>query len=157
MSDVWCDWFQRSSCTISNIKLLEERLSIVFPVKYINIMMVHNGGYLIKNMFDYYDIYKSKMIKGNDVGLFLKIDLKTTDPFEETVENYTSDPPEFFPAKLVPFAVGGGGNLTCFDYRNSTDNPNVVFWCHYDNEGEDVHFVANTFEEFLSILYASED
>jgi hypothetical protein len=91
------------------------------------------------------------------VGLVFRIDPLSTDLSEETVEQYLFDPPEFFPENLVSFAGDGGGNLICFDYRATKENPPIVFWCHDDSEGEDVHFVANSFEEFINMLHESEE
>ena len=74
------------------------------------------------------------------------------------VGNY-NDPAEFFPKNLVAFGRNGGSDLICFDYRAepNTDNPPVVYWIFGRNEGEDISFLANSFEEFLGILKEPEE
>lgn len=129
---------------------VENELGIFFPNKYKQLISVYNGGPPIYRCFNYFDNYKKELIIGS-------IDMLPLIDREDNVVETLIDPPEFFPKGLVPFADDGGGDLTCFDYRNCKENPPIVFWVCGDNEGEDVHFVANTFEEFINILHESED
>ncbi|MGV3663955.1 MAG: SMI1/KNR4 family protein [Prosthecobacter sp.] len=53
--------------------------------------------------------------------------------------------------ELVPIATDGGGNLLCLHYRGAAE-PEVVLWYH-ELEGTDgLHFVAETFSDFLATL-----
>ncbi|CAO1295871.1 unnamed protein product [Diamesa hyperborea] len=74
-------------------------------------------------------------------------------------EDRNLDPDLPFPDKIVPFAVDGGGNLICFDYRRNinTDEPSIIFWHHEGESGtaEELSFVANSFDEFLDMLHDS--
>ena len=55
--------------------------------------------------------------------------------------------------KLIPFAQTGGGDLYCFLYENSADEPKIVLYFHdvYD----DPQLEANSFDEFLYVILLS--
>ena len=151
MERVWNKKLEsKPRCFIENIEEIELEKTIIFPKMYVGLMLLQNGGYLDKDSFEYLDVYRSETI--GECAMFLSIGHYSMGRFYETVEQYLSDPPEFFHENLIPFAENGGGNLVCFDYRSTKEEPPIVFWCHDDNEGEDVHFVANSFEEFLNML-----
>jgi hypothetical protein len=145
----------KPGCLIDNIEAIEVEKSIKFPEMYLEMMLIQNGGYLNKYCFEYIDMYRSETI--GEGAVFLSIGSHSPERFYETIEQYLSDAPEFFPENLIPFAEDGCGNLTCFDYRNTRKDPPIVFWCHEDSEGEDVHFIANSFEEFINMLHEPED
>ena len=61
-------------------------------------------------------------------------------------------------AKVYPFARDPFGNLLCFDYRNSTESPTVVFWDHEEeNIKEAIYPVCSTFTELLASLRDFEE
>ena len=134
-----------------SFKKLENVICVKLPEFYVKCMKVHDGGYIAKDCFLYYDIYKGLQEKGS-IGKKFKISSG-----EESVLEDLINPPEFFQKGLIPFADDGGGNLTCFDYRKTKKDPPIVFWVHDDPEGEDIHFVANNFEEFVNMLYEPLD
>lgn len=130
--------------TMEDISFAEERLGIIFPKSYKDLIQQHSGGNVIKDSFTY------KESNGElSFGSVYMLNLF------EILEKYF-DPPEFFSKGLVPFADDGGGNLTCFDYRKCSENPPIVFWVHEDDEGEDIHFVASDFEDLMEKLFALE-
>ncbi|HCU07139.1 MAG TPA: hypothetical protein DIC42_06155 [Holosporales bacterium] len=67
------------------------------------------------------------------------------------------NPPEFFPKGFIPFSEDGGGNYICFDYRTCSENPLIVYWDHGIEENEGIFFLADSFEEFLSMLKSEEE
>jgi|LakMenEpi03Aug12_release.lakeMendotaPanAssembly.Ray.scaffolds.fasta_scaffold30667_3 hypothetical protein len=71
---------------------------------------------------------------------------------ENEILDHIQNPSEFFPKGLIPFAPDGGGNYVCFDYRHCKENPPIVFWHHGFEEGKDVFYLADSFEEFISGL-----
>jgi cell wall assembly regulator SMI1 len=179
VKNIWNENFKRDGCLMEDIDMLQEKMAVSFPKLYVEMMLIQNGGTLNKNEFECFDRYRTKKIYSSAV--FLKIDSLSTKESEadaverylylidhphsknfskhsyESIEWYLLDTPEFFPENLVPFAVDGGGNLTCFDYRNTKKDPPIVFWCHDDPDGEDVHFIANSFEEFINMLHEPTD
>jgi hypothetical protein len=148
MKDVWDKRFKRDACLIVDIEALEKRISVSFPKKYIEMMLIQNGGYVMCDEFVY---CKRSYERKGMIGVFFSIGGNSY----ETVEQQFFDPAEFLPKGLVPFA--GDSNLVCFDYRNTKEEPPIVFWCGDDSEGEDVHFIANSFEEFVDMLHESKD
>ena len=60
---------------------------------------------------------------------------------------------------VLPFAEDGGGNFTCFDYRQdrNTTSPPVVFWFHEQDEESNCHQLASSFEEFILKLQIPQD
>ncbi len=55
--------------------------------------------------------------------------------------------------KLIPFAETGGGDLYCFLYEHSADEPKIVLYSHdgYD----DPQLEAESFDEFLYVILLS--
>ena len=51
---------------------------------------------------------------------------------------------------IIPFAEDVGGDLLCFNYRNTPDNPSVVFW---SVDGGSVE-LAPSFTVFVDALHA---
>ena len=127
-----------------DIKFVEWRIGYYLPQEYQELIKDHNGGYVQENKFYYIDA--NNEVEFGSIYMLNLFDI---------LKVYL-DPPEFFPKSLVPFADDGGGDLTCFDYRNCKENPPIVFWVCGAPEGEDVHFVANSFDEFLGMLYKDD-
>lgn len=50
---------------------------------------------------------------------------------------------------IVPFAIDGGGNLTCFDF-SSQPEPTIVYWQH-DSACLPIK-IAQSFEAFIDLL-----
>ena len=118
------------------------------PHKYLEILKEHDGGNLSYD-FKYYN-RSMKDYFGSGIGALFGLSCEK----EYNLINCYDDPPEFFPKNLVPFGENGGGDDVCFDYRDNpkTDDPPVVHWFHEAVESESVSFVAENFEEFLSLL-----
>ena len=139
-------WKQKCviGCGVSecDIRFIEERTGFILPNKYSDLMRLQNGGDVENNEF----CYTNKISNNLEFGRVYMLNLF------DVIKLYI-DSPEFFPKGLIPFANDGGGNLTCFDYRKCKENPPIVFWVCGDPEGEDTHFVANNFEEFVNMLY----
>ncbi len=136
------------------IAFLENEIGIKFPTLFVDLVKEHDGGYPTPSCFKYYN-YSLESYFGNGVGAFLCLE---KNEYGDLLSTY-QDPPEFFPIGLVAFSQDGGGNYVCFDYRKGKDSldPPVVYWSHESEEGKDVSFLANNFEEFLKILKTDEE
>ncbi|WP_338390700.1 SMI1/KNR4 family protein [Bacillus atrophaeus] len=58
--------------------------------------------------------------------------------------------------KIIPFATDAGGNLFCFDYRMSSQEPVIVFWDHeiaYEDKESSISYVCDSFTELINKLY----
>lgn len=57
--------------------------------------------------------------------------------------------------QLIPIVALYGGDFLCLNYVEDTENPSICIWYHeesYELEPA-VEFVANSFTEFLAMLY----
>lgn len=61
------------------------------------------------------------------------------------------DTEDILPEQVVPFASDPCGNFLCFDYREGTAQPPVVFWSHDDPQAPPQP-VAASFSELLDKL-----
>lgn len=133
----------------------EKRLGYKFPEDYKAIVSAYNGAFVDDK--DSYQFY-SNLTKANETyGLGLLYAFGECNSIEETMEYSLANRPFGFSDGLVSFAREGGGDLLCFDYREtaSAETPKVVVW-HLDGEPgtvEESSFVANSFGEFLDKLY----
>ena len=131
-----------------NVMATFERIShLQLPDAYKEMVRFRDGGTMDGYLFSYeYD----GNIDATSPSLFLCWQRETLE--SEYIWDEIADPPEFFPKGLIPFAVDGGGNYTCFDYRNCRQDPHIVFWHHGFEEGKDVFYLADSFEEFINGL-----
>ena len=136
------------------IKYVEETIGVKFPKSYRELIKRCDGGYPIKDEFDYYDEDFEEVLPGS-VGGFLTLN----EVQGIGLLKLFYSPPEFFPEGLLAFGDNGGGNFVCFDYREGKDNPDppIVYWSHEAEDGKDVSFIAPNFDAFIKMLYRSED
>ena len=134
-----------------DLEKTQKKIGVVFPKEYIDIILICDGGRPENNNFQ---IKLDNHILYESLGMLLQI---KKDKY--SLINFYLNPPDLLPKGLVAFGEDGGGNLTCFDYREGKHllDPPIVFWDHEECEGENVFFVANTFKEFLEKLEPDED
>lgn len=137
----------------------EKRLGYIFPIKYKELLSKHNGLNFLNIFFNFLNIYDTKDCRDIYFYAFQHsyLDQLYCNGF---VGNQIGD--DYFPKELVDFGGCANGDIVCFDYRDNprTDNPKIVLVYHDDYiENEDgtshmvVNFVANSFEEFIDMLY----
>ena len=139
---------------IAAIKLFEKTHDILLPEKYIEYVNNKEGIVLEKDTFRYWDQNNWCI---NFIGRFLCWANNNLYSYYSYLSNVYNDPPEFFPNDLIPFAPDGGGNYICFDYRNCREDPPIVYWDHGIEENEGIFHLADSFEEFLSMLKSEEE
>ena len=149
-SNFWSSDCSNLPISRTDITKIEQSIHARLPKLYVSLMSIHDGGWVVKDCFSYFDRYKNRCEKGN-IGIMYSL-IKG----EESVLQDFVEPPEFFPEGLVSFADDGGGNLVCFDYRENKSDPPVVFWVCGDSIGEDTHFLAKNFEGFVDMLYSDD-
>lgn len=168
-------WYRaNNAANDKDISLLNDFL-FTLPKTFIELLKISDGGYIDYD-FDYFDLSFNNMTVGS-IGEVYGVATESVeslnkyyDPFgseyeqQEFLINYHDiinryhDAPGFFPKNLVTFAQTGNGDMVCFDYRAdpTTNNPPVVYWNHEAYEGEDISFVANNFDEFITMLREPE-
>lgn len=123
----------------SIIKELEADLGVVFPDDYKSMIIQHNGASIVPFAFKVGENVES-------LNNFHKVDEKF----------HFSD--ERLPDGIVPFARDAGDNQICFDYRVDS-NVRILFWDYGTpkNDGVDLTLIANSFKEFLDMLFEFDE
>ncbi|WBW95933.1 SMI1/KNR4 family protein [Oceanirhabdus sp. W0125-5] len=122
----------------SIIEELEAELGVVFPDDYKSVILQHNGASIVPFAFKVGEMVES-------INNFHKVDEKY----------HFSD--ERLPDGIIPFARDAGDNQICFDYREG--NISILFWDYGSpkNDGLDLSLIANSFKEFLDMLFEFDE
>ncbi|MDP4525184.1 SMI1/KNR4 family protein [Bacillus halotolerans] len=143
-------WRKRSTfqeATNSQIKEVEEKLKIKFPTDYKEFIKDHNGCSPIDK----------KVVLFQDSRESINNLLSIGDPtrpidFLSTIDNVKVRLVD----KIIPFATDAGGNLFCFNYRMSSQEPVIVFGDHeiaYEDKESSISYVCDSFTELINKLY----
>lgn len=124
---------------IVDIERVEERLDIILPKDFKEVVKNYNGASPEKEAFDT-DTKKERVFER-----LLHFNLTKKGNILEVLNWVKSNIEE----NVYPFGEDPFGNYICFDYRES-NTPKIVFW---DRDINRFEFVANSFEEFLNKLY----
>ncbi len=143
---------------ISEIEEFETKIGYCLPITYKELISKNNGLYPIKDSFNFINIYG----KEDEASIYFlgygDVDYDKIENSQESVSN----PLHYGLKGLVCFGGYGNGDYICFDYRAdpTTCNPKVIHMYHDDYvENEDgtstsvINSVANSFEEFIDMLY----
>ncbi|MEC1403682.1 SMI1/KNR4 family protein [Bacillus subtilis] len=143
-------WRKRSTfqeATNSQIKEVEEKLKIKFPTDYKEFIKDHNGCSPIDKKVVLFQDSRESINNLLSIGDPTRpIDLLST---IDNVKDRLVD-------KIIPFATDAGGNLFCFDYRMSAQEPVIVFWDHeiaYEDKESSISYVCDSFTELINKLY----
>jgi hypothetical protein len=148
------------------IKKFENKLEISFPFVYVSFIIKHNGASIFESDFDYPDPNQAGRKNGDSIAFvsFEETENDIESLLRQTMEDENDPGPfkfyHYFEKWLVPFGENGGGDFICFDYRGNhkTDDPPIIFWSHDAwNPNDRISFIANDFEEFVGMLYESEE
>jgi hypothetical protein len=142
----------------TDFKAAESKLEVTLPESFKTLIKDCDGGYPIPGDVVFLD-NSTKAPDGTCVGAFLAFCSDYPYEGEKMVGSY-GDPPEFFPEDLIAFALDGGGNYFCFDYRGGRENmdPPVVFWQHEAaGRPEAITPLAPNFEAFMGMLKTEEE
>ncbi|MBU0444431.1 SMI1/KNR4 family protein [Bacillus amyloliquefaciens] len=142
-------WRKRSTfqeATNSQIEEVEEKLKIKFPTDYREFIKDHNGCSPIDKKVVSFQNSRESINNLLSIGDPTRpIDLLST---LDNVKDRLVD-------KIIPFATDAGGNLFCFDYRMSSQEPAIVFWDHeiaYEDKESSISYVCDSFTELMNKL-----
>ncbi|MDO4894457.1 SMI1/KNR4 family protein [Moraxella sp.] len=144
---------------IQLIRDFEKEYNITLPNSYVELISKHNGLRLYNNRFDFINL--DGLISSTDIYF-----LSFGDDFSENMADFQWCGDSYSYENLVLFGVTAYGDSICFDYRPdlSTNNPPVRLMRHEDTfinqYGQDKNIVfpiANSFDEFLDMLYEEVD
>ncbi len=139
---------------IKDVEKVENKLNIKFPKDFLDVSTKHQGQYVDNLCVN----VRSMVVGFGNFFLFAEHDGKygsgSTIEFLHECMHQDDDKHKL----LIPFAHSYGNSTFCFDYRKSLDNPSVVFY-YSDREIEDdaITVLANSFTEFLEMLYEDEE
>ncbi len=146
------NWLSRKPPTdTSLVKKLEHSLGVSFPKKYVEIVSKFPMGHPDKMCFD---------MPGRQEAVFSRLLEIPLDNNGGIYSDYNFISRNLESSRIIPFAEDPFGNFICFDYHDTNSNPSVVFWDHEadsDAGEESLKFVANSFDEFLDMLYEPDD
>lgn len=132
------EWkFVKSQLSEKEILEVEKLLNIKLPIEFKNIVIKYNGGQPIPYCFDlnnekekvFSSLINFDLNAKNNVLVMLK-----------SLENINN---------IIPFGLDPFGNFICFQYQNS-ENPNIVFYNHENNE---IKLITESFNNFLKLLF----
>ena len=140
--------------------LLHEReiaWRVKLPDDYKNFIMRKNGFRLSKNSFSLTNgsflierfLCVLENTKDNPLGMY-DIDVVMSQLDERLFVHE-----DILGFELIPIAALFGGDFVCLNYVEDSENPSMCIWYHeesYELEPS-VEFVANSFTEFLVMLY----
>ncbi|MCK8823441.1 SMI1/KNR4 family protein [Fuchsiella alkaliacetigena] len=141
------EWmFDKGSVSEEIIKTVEEKFGVIFPANYKEIVKENNGAQPVPDVYDFEGRKEAVM------NSLLHFNLEEQGNIIDVYEKMKDRLPEL----VYPFANDPFGNLICFDYRNNSKNPEVVFWNHEETEGAISH-ICDSFNELLFKLYDPEE
>jgi len=133
-----------------SIRRLEESLGLTLPNTFRAFLRSANGG---RPKHDCYPIEGLALNPLGDLAYLFGIGLS---PDILNIENHHTFFRGRIPAHVVIIGRNSGSDYVCLDLRNGGEK--VVFWDHarFWSTGEwresDLHFIANSFEDFLKSL-----
>lgn len=139
-------WFSDPSpATEADVISIETAIGIRFPPDYLDFVKTFGGGAPNESDFEFPD--KSVGVFHAAVGEFL-----TALPEHPLNILSCTRRTEGLPMRLVPFAIDGGGNLICFDYRSVGLQ---ISFLHHGRCGfpDEISFVAPSFARFVDMLH----
>ena len=154
-------FMDEGSIDMDIINAFEDKIGFCLPKSYKKLSSQHNQLSLVQDTFDFVNVYGEK--DERDVSFFGYGNLK----HEKIEDNLRiSDPLYYGIPNFVAFARCANGDMICFDYRDDPKgcNPRVVLVYHDDYITQEdgtiqmvVNVVANSFEEFMDMLYEYKD
>ncbi len=141
---------------IVDVEKIENELNIKFPKDFLDVSMKHQGQ-VVDDL--------SIKVRSMEVGFsffYLFSDRNNKKDVSYTIsaahENMHQDDEEGNNKLLIPIANSFGSSKFCLDYRESLDDPSVVFYYSDRAVNDDaITVLANSFTEFLDMLYEDED
>lgn len=170
-------WNKNKNVDLAKLHELEEKWKVTFPKSYVEAVTNHDGcGIVIK---DHTGEWKEAIIpvsNNNSSSLYLLSIVELSYNKIPMIEDNYNSFRDSIPSSVFPFAQNGGGDLFLFDYRLTENSPIIVFGEHDqalrvedidmdDFEGmtieeilgQNLIFVANSFDEMLQQAYPVED
>jgi len=141
---------------IVDVEKVEKELSIKFPKDFLDVSMKHQGQAIddlsikVRSMevgFSFFYLFNDRNNK-KDASYTISAAHENIHQGDDSGNNQL----------LIPIANSFGSSKFCLDYRESLDNPSVVFYYSDRAINDDaITILASNFTEFLELLYEDED
>ncbi|WP_338754912.1 SMI1/KNR4 family protein [Bacillus sp. FJAT-52991] len=125
------------------VKQAEQAFGVAFSKEYIDILNIQNGGSIVYNAFP---------SEWNDDSIYID-HIMGIGKEHGILENDYYLKEWDMPDGLILIS-GDGHSWIAFDYRNTKENPPIVY---IDNESEQIFKLAPSFHDFLNKLYLDKD
>jgi SMI1/KNR4 family protein SUKH-1 len=144
------------------IEEFERQIGYCLPKSYKELMSKYNNLWIKETSFDYVDKIGNK--ETTEIG-FEKFSWDGQSCIQAR-QIHVSNKDYYGLPGLVSFGDTGAGDYICFDYRDDpeTCNPKIILMYHDEYVEHDdgsatmvINFVANSFEEFVDMLYEEKD
>lgn len=143
-----------------DIDNFERNLKMKFPGKYIEFLLEHNGGTPEEDLvFDFVDSASNKK-NSTDIREFYVFYKDEESSFDDIIKvNKTMKSENLISNDYWGFADDSAGNPICM--KTAGEDMGSIFFCNHELEDVDNGYllmskVANSFSEFLEILYILE-
>ncbi len=141
------DMYKLNDVIQQDIDHAEKLFNVKFPEKYVDIIKEQNGGEIIYNAYP-----TSKPTAWNDSSGYIDHIMGIgKEPGLLDTPYYLSE--WEMPSDIILIS-GDGHEWVAFDYRKTKENPPIIY---INNDNNEIITVANTFDEFLSILYVEKN
>ena len=147
-------WFNRvvrnpKPATDEQVEEAERQLEVRLPADFLAIARAHQGARPEPNLFDLPDGSGGHGV----INYLLHFE---EEPFDSNIvqRGWPAWHHGALPEKVIPFAEDSG-NLICFDYRNTDEAPEVVYWDHESDAP--LQRVASNFTELIGMLHDIDD
>jgi hypothetical protein len=130
---------------VTEIDSFEIPTSTRLPLDYRNFLLTFNGGSPDSNIIhvEHVDYMPTVLQVFFGIGRTVEssnLDWNFANTFDQSVV-----------PTMLPVATDTFGNLFCFQVEDGTARK--IFYCSFEDEGFEFHFVCNTFTELLGKLY----
>lgn len=142
------------------VEKTEKFYRIKFPENYKLFLEKYNGAIPVNGQFNCYGhaYFIERFLCLLDDEVFDRLtDINWSEIRVVTseIEERLTDNPDLLGMNVIPIAVLFAGDYVCLDFRKDANHPSVCVWSHEESPdfAPTTYFVANSFEEFLGMLY----
>ena len=132
-----------SPASDDQVQKAERELGVRLPADFLAIAKTHQGAMPEPECFD--------LPEGGKGSIKYLLHFEE-EPFYSSIAALREPVNDVLPKKVIPFAEDSGGNLLCFDYRNSDETPEILFWDHEGNAPFPLQTIASSFTDLITRL-----
>lgn len=139
------EWLRCRDIGIENVEDVESLFGVKLPQDFREVIISHSGGCPLPHTYDFGEHDEAVL---HNLLNFDKEEKYNVFKTYNLIKDRLQD-------KIYPFAEDPYGNHICFDYRESKENPKVVFCDHEltKDDSDNFQFICNSFTELIDKLY----